>query len=36
MFTVIAVTAAFSVVGVVRTIQLVANDGFGRIPTRTS
>jgi|GEM_PF-6401913 len=36
MFTVIALTAAISVVGVVRTVRLVANDGFGRIPTRFS
>lgn len=34
MFTIIALSAAITVVGVARSIKLVATDGFGRVPTR--
>lgn len=36
MFTVIAAASVISVIGVIRSVKLVATDGFGRIPTRTS
>ena len=34
MFTVIALTAAITVVGIYRSAQLIASDGFGPMPTR--